>query len=383
MEKNSKWLLTMLLMVLMASCGNKDYRMLTVINEDGTCSREYTFHTTQQWLGIPPTEDFDSLIDKSWERSWSVLGADSMRYPVPLTEGQLDSMQALDLSRPLGNLLMGHVKKDFKSVEEMSAHLYQPERSHLMKVEGFKAHSTLEKRFKWFYTDYTFTETFAYDGPAVFPIPLSRFLSADTISFWFTGQPDLTHHYSGAEQKELLDAIEAKISQWVNANWFTELYTTIADRYDQIPNPPLGKEEFVRQCDSLAMHPCVLNAGDDEARTKGFRKVFANHFHSDVYYSSMSSWESDTLSHQKGYGLLLSFNTNYDLVMPGKVTDAGLGEYDGQVIHYRLSGDRFIPAAYKYTIAATSRVTHVWSFIVTSLVILLAIGSFFVRRKKG
>ena len=96
----------MLLLVLLASCSNKDCRMLTVINEDGTCSREYTFKTTQQWLAIPPTEDFDSLIDKSWERSWSVVGADSTRYPVPLTEAQLDSMQALDLSRPLGYLLM-------------------------------------------------------------------------------------------------------------------------------------------------------------------------------------------------------------------------------------------------------------------------------------
>ena len=65
--------------------------------------------------------------------------------------------------------------------------------------------------------------------------------------------------------------------------------------------------------------------------------------------------------------------------MPGRVLDAGMGEYDGEVIHYRLGAERMIPGA--YTISATSRVTNIWAFIVTFLVIILAIGSFFYRRK--
>ena len=179
--------------------------MLTVINEDGTCSREYTFKTTQQWLAASADEDYDSIIDKSWERTWSVQGTDSVRYPVPLTEAQLDSMQEQDLNKPLGNMLLVHAKKTYDSGEEMSAELYRSESHHLKKVEGIKATSTLEKSFKWFYTDYTFSETFTCEDTALFPIPLSDFMSADTASFWFTGQPDLTQYLSGAEQKELLD----------------------------------------------------------------------------------------------------------------------------------------------------------------------------------
>ena len=70
-------------------------------------------------------------------------------------------------------------------------------------MEGIKASSQLEKHFKWFYTDYTFTETFANEDSTLFPIPLSQFLSADTASFWFTGQPNLTRSLSGAEMKEI------------------------------------------------------------------------------------------------------------------------------------------------------------------------------------
>ena len=374
MKTNIKIIVTMTLVLIMASCKNKDDRMLTVINADGTCSREYTFHSTQQWLSIPPEEDYDSIVDKTWERSWSVLGADSVRYPVPLTEAQLDSMQAQDLSKPLGNMLMVHVKKDYKSVEEMSAQIYRVERSHLVKVEGIKASSQLEKHFKWFYTDYTFTETFANEDSTLFPIPLSQFLSADTASFWFTGQPDLTRSLSGAEMKEMLDGIEKKVSQWSNANWFAEICKVISDHYDKVKNPPVSKERFISICDSLVMLPCVLDPKDSESVEEGF-DLLHDVFQSDVYTEFLRSYEGGLGQ----YGGLLSFGNNYDLVMPGRVLDAGMGEYDGEVIHYRLGGERMIPG--DYTITATSRVTNVWAFIVTILVVLLAIGSFFYRRK--
>ena len=375
MKTNIKIIAAMTLVLIMASCKNKDDRMLTVINADGTCSREYTFHSTQQWLSIPPEEDYDSIVDKTWERSWSVLGADSVRYPVPLTEAQLDSMQAQDLSKPLGNMLMVHVKKDYKSVEEMSAQIYRAERSHLVKVEGIKASSQLEKHFKWFYTDYTFTETFANEDSTLFPIPLSQFLSADTASFWFTGQPNLTRSLSGAEMKEMLDGIEKKVSQWGNANWFVEICKVISDHYDKVKNPPVSKERFISICDSLVMLPCVLNPKDSESVEEGVFDLVHDVFQSDVYTEFLRSYEGGLGQ----YGGLLSFGNNYDLVMPGRVLDAGMGEYDGEVIHYRLGGERMIPG--DYTITATSRVTNVWAFIVTILVVLLAIGSFFYRRK--
>ena len=373
MKANIKIIAAMTLLLIMVSCKNKDDRMLTVINADGTCSREYTFRSTQQWLGIPPEEDYDSIVDKTWERSWSVLGTDSVRYPVPLTEAQLDSMQALDLDQPLGNMLMVHVKKDYKNVEEMSAQIYRAERSHLIKVEGIKASSKLEKRFKWFYTDYTFTETFAYEDSTLFPIPLSQFLSADTASFWFTGQPDLTRNLIGAEQKEMLDGIEKKVSQWSNANWFYEICNVIIANYDKIQNPPVSKERFANIRDSLVMLPCVINADEEGFTSNGiFSSQFEKIFQSDAYTEFLHSYKGALGQ----YGPLF-FGTNYDLVMPGRVLDAGMGEYDGEVIHYRLGGERMIPG--DYTITATSRVTNVWAFIVTILVVVVAIGSFFYR----
>jgi len=367
MKTNIKTIATMALVLIMASCKNKDDRMLTVINADGTCSREYTFHSTQQWLGIAPEEDWDSVVDKTWERSWSVLGVDSVRHPVPLTEAQLDKMQEKDLSKPLGNMLMAHVKKNYNSVEEMSAELYRAERSHLVKVEGIKATSKLEKHFKWFYTDYTFTETFANKDTTLFPVPLSRFLSADTASYWFAGKPDLSRGLSGAEQKELLDEIEKKIGQWSNANWFYEICNVILENYDKVQNPPVSKERFASVRDSLVMQPCVLNTNEESFKAEGVYTQLEEVFHTDAYTQFIKTYQGGLGAYER----LLSYGMSYDLVMPGRVLDAGMGQYDGDVIHYPLGGERMIPG--DYTITATSRVTNVWAFLVTILVILLAV----------
>jgi len=377
MKTNSKIIAVMMLALFMASCSSKDDRMLTIINADGTCSREYTFRTTQRWLGIPPEEDYDSIVDKTWERTWSVIGADSVRYPVPLTEAQLDAMQKQDFSKPLGNMLMVHAKKNYKSVGEMSAEIFRSEDYHLKRVKDIKANSKLEKRFRWFYTDYTFTETFAYSDSTLFPIPLSEYLSADTASFWFTGQPDLTRGLTGSEQKDILDGIEEKVEKWTNANWFTEIYRAIAENYDSIQNPPVSKEEFVRKCKVLVKQPEQMRLLPEHYGTKGgIGTVFREYFQTDVYDQFIESYDGRL----DLYIQLFSFAPGYDLVMPGTVTDAGMGEYDGKVIHYRLSGGMMIPDV--YTIRATSRKVNIWPCVLSVLIILLAIGSFLYRRRE-
>ncbi len=375
MKARNEYILIALAALLMIGC-KKNSNMLTIINEDGTCMRELSFHTTPQKLMLPPDSDLDNYIDKSWERTWTIVDNDSVRHPVPMTEAQYDSIQQKNFRKYVPDLVTMHVRKKFKNVQEMA------EQTPLDDTKYIKASSSLDNHFKWFYTDYTFTETFAYVGNVKF-VPISRFLSADTASYWFTGQPDLTRNYSGAELKEMLDGIEAKVSQWINANWFARIYDEIASDYNSIQNPPVSKEQFVSLRDTLATHPAILNTDLLDGSMKDFMNVLDDYYHSSAYSDYIHKWSGgyDSLKREPTYLTMVSFQRDYDLVMPGRVLDAGMGEYDGNVIHYRVSGDRTIPNDYKYSITATSRVTNVWAFVVTFLVILLAVGSFFYRRK--
>ena len=153
--------------LLMTSCSNDDERMLTIINEDGTCSREMTFHPDQETVMAPLNEPIQSNglhFGTDWERTWSVKG-DSVRHACPMTQQQWDSLMNVWSKQDKPQTGLMHVKRQYQNVSEMSDSLTQAVR-HL-----FKATASLDKHFKWFYTDYTYKETLAITNiEQIFPL---------------------------------------------------------------------------------------------------------------------------------------------------------------------------------------------------------------------
>jgi len=378
MKTSRFYIIAAVLVLLITSC-NDDASMLTIINEDGTCSREMSFHPNPQAAMAPVDQSIDNdglHFGSDWERTWSVMG-DSTRHACPMTEAQWDSLRKVFPIDNVSNNVLIHTKRDFSSVAEMSDSLTKVV-NHL-----FKATASLDKHFKWFYTDYVYTETYTLtDMKQLFPIPLDRFVSADTASYWFTGQPNLAEDLTGSEQKELLDGIEAKISKWMNANTFDYIYTYIVRRFwKDIKNPPVGRGQFLANKDSLLMSPAVANMKIFD-EPEQVAKILKDYYHTDAFeplFSEDRHWDR-ILEHQyRSLTNLMSLKTQLNLVMPGRVIDGGMGKVDGNVIRYRFSGERLLP--HEYVISATSRVTHVWAYIATILVIILAIGSFIYRKK--
>ena len=378
MKTNRFYIIAAVLVLLITSC-NDDSSMLTIINEDGTCSREMSFHPNPKSVMAPPDEPIDNdglHINSDWERTWSVVG-DSTRHACPITEAQWDSLRKVFPKQDVRSHILMHTKRDFSSVAEMSDSLTKVV-NHL-----FKATASLDKHFKWFYTDYVYTETYAItDMQQMFPIPLDRFVSADTASYWFTGQPNLAEDLTGSEQKELLDGIESQISQWMNANTFDYIYTYIAHVFwKDIKNPPVTNGQFLANKDSIVMSPAVANMKIFD-ELEPVAKILKVYYHTDAFqpiFSEDRHWDR-ILDHQyMSLKYLMWMKPQLNLVMPGRVIDGGMGKVDGNVIRYRFSGERLLP--HDYVISATSRVTHVWAYIATILVIIIAIGSFFYRRK--
>ena len=358
--------------LLMTSCSNDDERMLTIINEDGSCSREMSFHPAKEHVMAPLSEPINAngmIFRSGWERTWSVVG-DSVRHACPMTQQQSDSLDEN------AKILM-HTRQEYSSVNQMCDSLNR------VAQELFKDTATLEKHFKWFYTDYVYKETLSIAIiNQAFLIPLERFVSADTASYWFTGEPNLAEGLTGAEQKEMLDDIESKISHWLTACTMAHACQIIAnEQYDEVKNPPVSKEQFEALRDSIAMLPAVADMDLLFNTKEQACKILEDFFHSDAYtplFKDENVWNYRLEDNNKYISFLLTMKPMLDYVMPGKVIDAGKGVVEGNVVRYKFSGERLIPHPFDVTI--TSRVTNVWAFVVTALVILLAIGCLFYRR---
>ena len=379
MKTNRFYIIVVAVALLMTSCRNNDSQMLTIINEDGTCSREMSFHPYPKEVMAQLNEPIESSclhFGTDWQRTWSVVG-DSVRHPCPMTEAQWDSLRRPEEN--VSNKILMHTKRNYQNVGEMS--------DSLTSIVGhlFKATASLDKHFKWFYTDYLYQETLTITNiEQIFPIPLDRFVSADTASYWFTGQPNLAEGLTGAEQKELLDAIEAGISHWFSACTMSSICDFIANvHYDEVKNPPVSKEQFLALKDSIVMSPTVRNL-DLFCNISQVSKIIKDFYHSDAYtplFSDSTKWERRLETKYKSYEYLMMMAPQLVYVMPGKVIDGGAGVIEGNVVHYKFSGERMIP--HPYDVVITSRVTNVWAFAATFLIILVAIGSFFYRHKRA
>ena len=282
MKTNRILIIVAAAVLLLTSCSNDDERMLTIINEDGTCSREMSFHPVQEDVMAPLNKTIQSnglYYNTDWDsqRSWSVMG-DSIQHPCPMTQQQWDSLQNVFLKQNVPEKILMHLKRQYQNVNEMSDSLTQAVR-HL-----FKATASLDKHFKWFYTDYTYKETLAITNiEQIFSVPLDRFVSADTASYWFTGEPNLAAGLTGAEQKEMSRRYRGKISHWFNACTMAFVYAShVWVNYDEVKNPPVSKEQFIALKDSIVMSPAVRNM-DLFNNISQVSKIIKDFYQSDAY----------------------------------------------------------------------------------------------------
>lgn len=347
-----------------ASCDDR-LDMLTVINPDGSCVREISIPADSLLLtGVDSLEHLGNLMrDESWEKSWRMKGSQES-HPYPMTVGQYDSVMAAlrtgDGSGRTEDNLSVCVSRSFGSVAEMGAALP-------LKVGGrsVRASAGLEKRFRWFSTDYRFNETFSGFGDC-FSVPVDGFLEDDEASYWLTGTPDITNGGSGLEVKEMLDDIEERFWNWVGANCMSVALDEIAGNYGLIGDAPVDRDAFVAGRDSLLRYLVGNGYGIWNDSEYSFVKGLDNFFDTDAYGKALGTDDEGELSglieRRLGfYESLRSLRVDYGVRMPG---DAGER-------HFVLSGPRM--ALDDYGITVTSHVPNWWAYALTLLAALLAV----------
>lgn len=339
--------------VIFLSCQNQHVRLHTIINEDGTCIRAVSYSNVMT----------QAQRDSAW-------GGDNIGWSQPMPEClNISAFHDSHTDIGSGDTVTTTFRHLFNNVEEMAEQMPL-----MLNGSTLKSHAQLQRRFRWFYTEYEFTETIAGLADS-FPLP---FADVQLFSYWFTGEPNLMAGLTGAEASERLSEIETKVTQWLNANFCQIAFDYIASRYDSVSNPPLPRDRFVQLQDSLANY-LMKDGADILLSNTELTTLMRNFFHSDAYApffddeTPVGKELNDKLTQRLA---IFALAVPYTLQMPGTVTDAGTGTLtpDG-IIHYPFTGERLIP--HDYVIHATSRKNNIWAWIVSALIILLALGLFF------
>ena len=362
MKKPSRLFAMIAFMAALLSSCQGDIEMLTIVNEDGSCMREIRVEGDRSLLTTGKYDNDDlrvARIEDGWELYWGYKG-DSTRFHIPMSAEKFDSIsREVGPSRAVKDTVYVYARKEYASVEDMCAGSPMFFVDEQAGVDG-----SLEKEFRWFYTDYVFTEKFSSVAD-YFKVPVTDFMSEEEASYWFAGTPDL---YAGKpiwRYYELLEDLKEKADKWVFANVYYKLLSGIADRYDMVVEPPVSKDEFVAQLRDVVKQLASYDPSKLEYAT--VRSVISSHFGSDAY----SPFIEDEMKKEELYeeldnyfGYLFLFYYDESIVMPGRVIDAGGGIYKDGVVTFTVDAGRFLLKDYE--IRVVSRVVNVWAFIVTA-----------------
>lgn len=335
-------LLSTILLTALTACESGHIDMNTIIHADGTCRREICFKADSVALANGSINAHSNVLDILNDNSWT--------YEVQDTSWV-------------------KAYRDFSSPDEMAEAMP-------LQVAGqqVKSKAKLEKQFRWFYTDYIYTETFESIAPT-FVIPLTNYMEKDMADFWLTGTPDVMKGYSGLEMKDYLDSMEDAYMHFVNANILNDLMDVLAEHYDDITKAPVSKEEFlaskselIEQADKMSTD--VLNFEPEKLLAETFKTEAYNQVLKDDPVIS-EAWEQ----RQNVYVSLLMLDVDYQLTMPGGIIEiykCGDGVFRDGELHYRLNGMRLLAPC--YIIKATSSGKNNWALYLSLAIVLLAIG---------
>lgn len=363
MKKSSRLFAMIAFMVALLSSCQGDIEMLTIINEDGSCMREIVVAADRSLLTTGKYDNEDprvARIEDGWELYWGYKG-DSSRFPIPMSVEKYDSIsREVGPSRAVKDTVCVYARKEYASVEDMCAG------SPMFFVdEQAGADGSLDKEFRWFYTDYVFTEKFSSVAD-YFKVPVTDFMSEEEALYWFSGTPDLYAGKPTWRYYEMLEDLKEKADRWVFANIYYNILSGIADRYDMVVEPPVSKDEFIAQLGDVVKQLASYDTYKLENSTA--RSIVSSHFGSDAYspFINENEWKKDEiLSATAFFDYLFLFYYNESIVMPGRVIDDGGGIYKDGVVTFKVDAGRFLLKDYE--IRVVSRIVNVWAFIVTAV----------------
>ena len=340
-------LFLLLILVFFASCSHNQ-EMLTVIQSDGSCYRQFSAKVDSAFLSGDTSEDHNSfpvLITSDWE----------------ILDDSLDNFIS--------------IRRRYSSVNKLSEEFaWKPD----FDWADMKVEYNFSKKFRWFYTYYTYTETYP-KIKADFELPIEDYLTPDELSFWLTGTPDLTQGMNGIEISAYISDLDEKYNTWFYKNYWNAACDLILNNYDRL-GISIPKDRLVHAKDSIFKENFDYTLSDYLDISDMLDKYFQSEQFSQPQVNELLASFDDNYLDERTVSRYFETDLIYKLIMPGKLLHADNAVIHHNTITWRLSAYRMTYG--DYTIQATSRKLNVWVLALTGIIVLIAVGSF-VRRGRG
>lgn len=347
------FLFSILILPFLAGCPQRK-TVLTTINKDGSCVRTIGNFDLRKFSSI------DSLIHD---------------LPIPI-----DRSWSLDTINDSTAMLY----QRFESIDALNK-MYSNDKSELSRC---KRKVELKKEFRWFYTGFKYYETY---GGVLTEIPLSNYLLELEVSALISNDTEKYLENTTLERKSrkaLSDNIEERLGFWLNDCIYSMAFDEIVSMADSMHL--MAKENY----DLLVMKDTIKQQvekvdkriisfdNEEQLGMEDLAVLISKSFNLDTVSMNILTDEVRHASLDEKYEdeILFGFMEDYDhnIIMPGLLIDTNAEVIKGDTLNWDITAVKYIGS--DFVMYAESRITNTWAYIVSGIIVLIAVSIPFLGR---
>jgi hypothetical protein len=307
-----------LISLLTLSGCKESYTIVTTIFPDGSCDRVMTVTSRSREI---PDVAFPLPLDSTWELSWKEPKQEGEKYELTM-------------------------RKHFAHVDSLSQEYAGVNDSGKVKIT-----ISVEKRFRWFHTYFTYREKFFSFTPYTL-IPPSQFMTQDEIRRIVAGEKS--------------DSLKQKRDAWEMRNLFEEYYQGLVKEAEKLNHPSLPVSLIESNKEALFHALSSEGSGDPVTQTVAVLRTSAVRKLDKELRALVSGIEEKSRIAAKSDGDYI--NT---VLMPGTILDTNAEDVKGNSVVWRFTGDQF--GVGDYEMIAESRSVNVWAVAATGIFALFLV----------
>lgn len=337
--KKTKNIYVLLLIILLWGCDKDTHIVYTIINSDGSCIRQYKVDYSKN---LHP-ENYYIAIDSTWKQEMLIDTLPEKPDSFWLYTKAFNTVQELNTSYNASENVFSDVKRTV----------------------------SLNRKFKWFYTEFSYKETYekSFEGQ-----PMTDFIRKEDFQYMeldgavsdnFSDKKDLDSlaliHYS--------DSLENQYELWINTTIYNALHKAVLSvisesNYGEIILSKI--DSLKRQCFSSSLFTSDVAFIEDVNQIIGdsIDLVKMAHTPGNPFFDQIQDYENK-LNH------IFSDPIAYELELPGILTYTNADSIVDNTMHFYVSWEKYFTTDCE--MIATSKYKNMWAVYVSIALAITAI----------
>jgi hypothetical protein len=349
MKRRSLKLSVLLFLMLIVSCNDPETVVTNFVHPDGSVTR------------IIKMKSIEGDIKKRFKIS-------DIQVPLDSTWTVRDSVE---VDNKGDSIWIKTAEKQFKNVNELNMAYKRDSGSN----KSFSRQAVFTKRFKWFNTEFRFSERI--DKQLSFGYPVKDFLNSDELLYFYspenlkhdkeTGPDSLKFRALGDSVKHKTDLWSTKniVSEWIGA--FSSLTAGNADKDLSRESLKKREDEFIK----------IFEANDKKFDSLWSKGIILKKLIGEENALKYKTEADSALGSVTKYFFIDFKDYSVRIVMPGKLIGTNGFIDSSHILLWPVKSDYFMSEPYEMW--AESKIPNTWAWIVSGLFIVFVVTGLIVR----